>query len=537
MAVPTVSTVAPSNITSTTAQLNGLVNPNGLDTNAIFECSPTYPIPPVVNSDTPNWDSGSGTSQIAYSYVITGLSPSTLYYFDAYCGNSSGTARGAVLSFTTQAATYQTAPTVNTDQATPTATSAVLMGDLSPNGLTSFGFFQYGLTSRFGSSTPLTPSLGSGLTDLYFNETISGLQSNTLYYYRACGQNSAGTTYGPESYFTTAAAPTASPTVTTGTATSITTTTVVLQGTLNPNGLDTQGFFNWGTTTAYGTATANQDQGLGTTAVPFTQSITGLTAGTTYYYEAGGTNSAGSTYGSGGSFTTLSVPLVPYAPINLSPSSGSVNLALPTTLSWSAFSSPIAGDTQVGFSGQWSSNGGSTWHAFTGTTGNSAVIGANAFPADPIQWEVKVTGSSGYTSSYSTLAYITAAAAPATPTITAPTSGAVISSNPGTVTWTDGGHTDYEVRTVADVAGSPNTMSVYYDSGDVPNSSATQSASIPFQINEIPEHIEVRVENSGLWSLYADVLVNVNYPVPDAPITTLMASAATASITVAITND
>jgi len=96
------------------------------------------------------------------------------------------------------------------------------------------------------------------------------------------------------------------PTVTTGTAGSITTTTVSLSGIANPNGLDTQGSFQYSTNSALTGAvlTPTQDLGAGTANISFNAALSGLTANTVYYFQAVGSSSAGTTYGSIASFTT-----------------------------------------------------------------------------------------------------------------------------------------------------------------------------------------------------------------------------------------
>jgi hypothetical protein len=59
-----------------------------------------------------------------------------------------------------------------------------------------------------------------------------------------------------------------------------------LNGTINPNGTDTQVYFQYGTTTSYGTTTTPQDIGSGTSPVPFSSgALTGLQPGTTYDYQ------------------------------------------------------------------------------------------------------------------------------------------------------------------------------------------------------------------------------------------------------------
>ncbi|MFN8121538.1 MAG: choice-of-anchor C family protein [Thermoleophilia bacterium] len=72
-------------------------------------------------------------------------------------------------------------------------------------------------------------------------------------------------------------------TVTTDSATSITTTGATLNGTYNGNGQSGYSFFEWGTSTAYGSSTSRTASGTG--AGTATASITGLTANTLYHYR------------------------------------------------------------------------------------------------------------------------------------------------------------------------------------------------------------------------------------------------------------
>jgi subtilase family serine protease len=80
------------------------------------------------------------------------------------------------------------------------------------------------------------------------------------------------------------------PTVVTGKATSITSTSAVLNATVDPNGATvTSCQFEWGPTTAYGQSTPCQTlPGEGSEAAPVSASITGLSAGTRYYFRISG---------------------------------------------------------------------------------------------------------------------------------------------------------------------------------------------------------------------------------------------------------
>ncbi|TAK09640.1 MAG: HYR domain-containing protein [Candidatus Manganitrophaceae bacterium] len=94
------------------------------------------------------------------------------------------------------------------------------------------------------------------------------------------------------------------PMVATSAATSVGITTATLNGTVNPNGLAANGWFQWGTTTAYGNTTASQPLGNGNAAVAISQAISGLIPNTTYHFRAVGQSAGGTTFGGDLIFTT-----------------------------------------------------------------------------------------------------------------------------------------------------------------------------------------------------------------------------------------
>ncbi len=106
------------------------------------------------------------------------------------------------------------------------------------------------------------------------------------------------------------------PSATTGTATSISTATAALNGSVNPEGSATMVSFVYGTNPnlSSGTSTtAQQSIGSGTSAVPVTAALTGLAPATTYYYEAVATSAAGTADGSILNFTTAASASPPAA--------------------------------------------------------------------------------------------------------------------------------------------------------------------------------------------------------------------------------
>jgi uncharacterized protein (TIGR02145 family) len=127
-----------------------------------------------------------------------------------------------------------------------------------------------------------------------FNATVSGLDSVSLYYVRAYGTNSVGTSYGSEISFITLSR---IPTITTTTVSQITQSTALSGGTITNDGgaVVSQRGVCW-STTSNPTISGNRTQN-GTGNGVFTSSITGLTASTLYYVRSYATNSAGTAYG------------------------------------------------------------------------------------------------------------------------------------------------------------------------------------------------------------------------------------------------
>ena len=106
-----------------------------------------------------------------------------------------------------------------------------------------------------------------------------------------------------------AAAAAGEPTVSTGNATAITSTSATVNGTVNPEGQATTYYFEYGTTTSYGSQTATADAGSGTASLAVSAQLASLTPDTTYHYRLVATNPSGTTLGSDVSFKTPKPPV------------------------------------------------------------------------------------------------------------------------------------------------------------------------------------------------------------------------------------
>jgi len=97
--------------------------------------------------------------------------------------------------------------------------------------------------------------------------------------------------------------PEAFPIVATNPATLVTSSSAKLNGSVNPKGLPTTCFFQYGRTTNYGTRTPLQTR-TGNTARSVNANIGGLTPHTTYHFRLVARNASGTRYGTDRTFTT-----------------------------------------------------------------------------------------------------------------------------------------------------------------------------------------------------------------------------------------
>ena len=99
------------------------------------------------------------------------------------------------------------------------------------------------------------------------------------------------------------------PVAITGTVSAIGGTTATLNGTVNPGAAATDWWFEYGTSTTYGSKTSSTAAGSGSANVAVSKSLSGLAAATTYHYRLVAKNSSATTNGSDGLFTTASPPV------------------------------------------------------------------------------------------------------------------------------------------------------------------------------------------------------------------------------------
>ena len=271
---PQVTTGEAASISLTAATIHGALLDLGTapDVDVYFEYGPTTAYvssTALQNMITPG----------SISANLSGLLPNTTYHLRVVAdGGIHGVAFGADMNFTT----FST-PSVNTYAASDiTFDGATLSGILVSPGTaeTISVFFEYGPTSNYGSTTALqtlTPSPSRP-----FSVILAGLNSSTIYHFRACADGgTSGTATGPDMTFTTMTPPQ----VSTLPVSAITANTAILSGALTSLGTagTVEVYFEYGLTTAYGSVTASQ--ALTNTSI-FTSSLSGLSYGAVYHFRA-----------------------------------------------------------------------------------------------------------------------------------------------------------------------------------------------------------------------------------------------------------
>jgi hypothetical protein len=301
---PAVTTVAASSVRASGAVLNGTINPQNDNGAAYFEwgTDPTLSSP---NTTCYYWNwwncpvAANATKQ-PFVYAISGLTSGYTYYFRMvfYDANNGLFQKGAVLSFTTTIASITTSCKKVTQCATSiTGSSGTLNGTVNPQGDNGAEYFEWGTDPTL--SSPNTTCyywnwwncpVAANTSKQSFSYSLTGLQNDTTYYLRMVFYDASNgrVIKGVLASFTTA-----TPAVSTSTATSPTASSAILNGTINPQADNGAAYFEWGTdpnltnpnTTCYYPNWWNCPVAANSTKQAFTYSLTGLTSATTYYFR------------------------------------------------------------------------------------------------------------------------------------------------------------------------------------------------------------------------------------------------------------
>jgi hypothetical protein len=267
-----------------------------------------------------------------------------------------------------------------------------------------------GTTGIFTQIAIIEANAGTG-SGVYCEDT--GLIANTTYCYRVRAYNITGNSSYSKEICATTNPSTILPTAITGLATNITSNSATLNGTVNPNGVATGAFFQWGTTTLYGNLTTSQVLGSGINNINISSNLSGLLSNTTYHFRIVATNSnSGTTFGEDKLFTTMS-PQPSLKFTNLTPSQIATSTA-PYQAILSASGSKFNNVNRVSFSWSGAASGSATWYkgdtnwntkvtvnSDTSMTLKPGVVETNPTWSGKVYWTVTLRDTTGATASRS----------------------------------------------------------------------------------------------------------------------------------------
>ncbi len=214
--------------------------------------------------------------------------------------NSGGTTDGSILHFTTSAAAG-TPPAATTVAASSiTSTGATLNATVNPKGSATTYSFIYGTSSTLSSGTtpPRRSRPEAGRAPQSETAALTGLTSDTTYYFEVRATNSGGTTDGSILHFTTSASRHPACRHDDGGHSDHGHRRHAQRDASTRRGATTYSFvYGTNSTLSSGTTTTAQSAGSGTMHVSETAALSGLTPGTTYYFEVQATNAGGTTDG------------------------------------------------------------------------------------------------------------------------------------------------------------------------------------------------------------------------------------------------
>ncbi len=307
---PAVVTGAASSITQTTATAAGTISGTGCTVVTAYG---------IEYSTTNNFTPGTGT-QVAsgnlsagnFSSNLTGLTPSTTYYYRAYATNGGGTGYGSQLSFTTAAPTLSATALSGFGNVCINTTTAANSFTITGVGLTSANVnvgplagYSFATTSggTYSASLSLTQPGGAYSQTIYVKFSPTAVQAYNGNIAVSGGGASTTQVAASGSGVNTMA------TVVTGGSSNITTQSAVLAGSISDNGCSAVTVYGieFSGINGFADGTGTQVVSGNISSVNFNVTLNGLVQGATYYYKAFATNNGGTSYGTQQSFTVLSV--------------------------------------------------------------------------------------------------------------------------------------------------------------------------------------------------------------------------------------
>ncbi|TSC59631.1 MAG: hypothetical protein LiPW15_651 [Parcubacteria group bacterium LiPW_15] len=257
-------------------------------------------------TNSANWSSSNNSVASVSGGYVNGVSQGSATITATYSGLT------ATAYINVIGGTQGSAPIASTNGATNIAQNyATLNGLVNPNNAATSYWFEYGTTYSLGQ-TAGNQSIGSGSSAQNVSYAVYNLSYNTTYYFRVTAQNQYGTTQGQILSFMTNGSGgctyncggNSAPIVTTNYVSNLNLNSATMNGTVNPNGSNTNYWFEYGQTSSLGQTTGFQYLGNYSGPQNVSAQMYNLLSNMNYYYRVVAQNSYGTAYGSIYNFTT-----------------------------------------------------------------------------------------------------------------------------------------------------------------------------------------------------------------------------------------
>lgn len=197
LTLPEAVTGSASNVQTTSATLNGTVNPEGV---ALTSCRFEYGTTSAYGQSAPcAEDPGTATSPVSVHADVSALAPGARYHFRLIAANANGAAEGADQAFATPGA-----PRIFAEKAQRVdQTAASFTAEIDPSNLPTTYHVEYGTSEAYGQSTPESQPVGQDAALHNATVRVEGLQPGTTYHFRFVATNSIEAVAGQDAVFTT----------------------------------------------------------------------------------------------------------------------------------------------------------------------------------------------------------------------------------------------------------------------------------------------------------------------------------------------